>query len=110
MRPLHDNIFIVALPLPDTTASGLHLPETATNRGHEYRVLSRGPGRKHARTGELIPTTVHMDDIVVLPRHVAQANEIQIPLTARVLWGITEHERVYVVRESDVLAVVSREA
>lgn len=109
LRPLHDNVFIVRIKQPETTASGLHIPESAAQsqgKGFECRVLAAGPGRRNPKTGTLEPITVAAGDTVILGQY--QGTETQVPLLDRLDLGIGEQETVLVVRETEILAVVAR--
>jgi chaperonin GroES len=104
IQPLHDQVFLVRIKAPETTSSGLHVPESAQDRGVEARVVAVGPGRLHPETGIRMPMSVAAGDRAILARY--QGTEVQIPDEARAALGVGDREPVLVVREPEILAIV----
>lgn len=108
IHPLNDHVFLVRNKPADITASGLHLPESATARGFECRVLAVGPGRWNPNTETRNPMSIAAEDIVILSKY--QGTEVDVPTAVRLAWNLDDRVPVFSVRESEILAVVEEEA
>ena len=93
IRPLGDKIIVKRLEAETQTASGIFLPESATEKPQQARVVRTGDGRK-LDNGNIIDFQVKKGDIVLLSK-----------------WGGTElkhnDEEYLVLSEDEVLGVVS---
>ena len=90
LQPLEDRIVV----RPETTASGLVIPDTAQEKPQQGEVLAVGPGKRSDSTGELIPVDVNAGDTVIYSKYggteITSGGEDLLILSAR-----------------DVLAIVS---
>lgn len=92
IQPLSDYVVAVGEEAPTKTASGLYLPDTATEKPKTAKVVAVGPG-KVGDDNERVPMTVKVGDRIVYKSY----------STTDVKVGSTEY---ILVREEDVLATV----
>ncbi len=94
LKPLEDRIVVRPAAPEQTTASGLVIPDSATEKPQQGEVLAAGPGKRSDATGEVIAMDVAVGDIVVYSKYggteINSAGEDLLILNAR-----------------DVLAIVS---
>ena len=93
LKPLGDRLIVRAIEEEQTTASGLVLPDTATEKPQKGKVLAVGDG-KLDDAGKRIPLDVSEGDEVLYNNYVG--TEIKL-----------DGEDLLVLRESDVLAKVA---
>ncbi len=67
ISPLEDRIVIRQVDAEKTTASGLVLPDTATEKPQQGKVLAVGPGRIDD-SGNRVPMDIAVDDTVIYSR------------------------------------------
>ena len=92
IKPLADRVVVRALAREEKTASGIVLPDTAKEKPQEGEVIAVGPGRRE--DGKLIPLEVRVGDRILFSKYAG--TEIKL-----------NDEEVLVMRESDLLAVIS---
>ena len=68
IRPLEDRIVIQQQAAETTTASGLVLPDTATEKPQEGKVVAVGPGRVDDN-GNRVPMDVKIGDVVIYSKY-----------------------------------------
>ncbi len=87
LQPLDDRIVVRPNAPEQTTASGLVIPDTATEKPQQGEVLAAGPGKRSDSTGELIPMDVKVGDTVVYSKYggteISSAGEDLLILNAR---------------------------
>ena len=93
LKPLGDRLIVRALDEDETTASGLVLPDTAKEKPQKGEVLAVGDGPKD-EDGKRVALDVAKGDTVLYSKY--GGTEIKV-----------DGEDLLVLRESDVLAVVS---
>jgi len=93
LRPLGDRVVVKPKPRDEMTAGGLVLPDTATEKPQEGSVVSVGPGRV-LDTGTRVKMEVTPGDSVLFARYAGA--EVKL-----------EGDEYLVIRESDLLAVVT---
>ena len=93
LKPLGDRLIVRAIEEEQTTASGLVLPDTATEKPQKGKVLAVGDG-KLGDAGKRIPLDVSEGDEVLYSKY--GGTEIKL-----------DGEDLLVLRESDVLAKVA---
>jgi len=91
-RPLYDRVLIKRIDEPTQTASGLFLPDSATEKPSEGEILAIGNGRL-ADDGTISPLQVQVGDRVVFGKYAG--TEIKI-----------DGEDRLILREDDILGVV----
>ena len=93
LQPLDDRIVVRPAAPEQTTASGLVIPDTATEKPHQGEVLATGPGRR-SDAGELIPMDVNVGDTVVYSKYggteISSAGEDLLILNARDVLAIVK--------------------
>jgi chaperonin GroES len=93
LQPLEDRIVVRPGEPEQTTASGLVIPDTATEKPQQGEVLAVGPGKRSDNTGDLIPMDVSVGDTVVYSKY--GGTEITV-----------KGEDLLILSARDVLAVV----
>ena len=93
LKPLGDRLLVKPIEQEEKTASGIILPETAKEKPQEGEVLAAGPGARK-EDGTRIPMDVEVGDRVLYAKYAG--TEVKIDGTKHLI-----------LRESDVLAVVS---
>ena len=93
LKPLGDRVIVKPKAKEDVTKSGIVLPDTATEKPQEGEVLSVGPGRM-LDTGKRVEMEVKAGDSVLFAKYAG--TEVKL-----------DGEEYLVIRESDLLAIVS---
>lgn len=68
LRPLGDKVIVEVLDEPQTTSSGIVLPDSAQEKSQRGTVLAVGPG-KVMDSGEREPAEVAVGDVVVFAKY-----------------------------------------
>ena len=93
IKPLEDRIVVQANEVETTTASGIVIPDTATEKPQEGTVLSVGPGRIDDN-GNRIPLDVKVGDVVLYSKYggteVKYGGEDYLVLSARDVLAVVE--------------------
>ena len=92
VTPLEDRILIKHLERETQTESGIFLPESATEKPMQGKVVATGPG-KLLDNGERVKPSVTKGDVVVFGKY--SGTEIEIKGTAHLI-----------VRESELLGMI----
>ena len=92
IRPLHDRVVVRRLDEERTTAGGIVLPDSATEKPMEGMVISVGNG-KISENGDVRPLDVNAGDKVLFGKY--SGTEVKI-----------DGEELLVMREDDIMAVV----
>ncbi len=92
IRPLHDRVVVRRLDEEKTTAGGIVLPDSATEKPMEGEVISVGNG-KISENGDVRPLDVKPGDKVLFGKY--SGTEVKI-----------DGEELLVMREDDIMAVV----
>ncbi len=95
LKPLGDRIVVKVVAEVERTKSGIVLPDTAKEKPQEAEVVAAGPGGRNEQ-GDRIPMEVKVGDRVIFAKY--SGTEFK-----------QEDEEYLILRESDVLAVVTRE-
>ena len=93
LRPLGDRVVVKPLAREEVTQSGIVLPDTATEKPQQGEVLAVGPGRV-LDTGERVSPDVQQGERVLFAKY--SGTEFKL-----------EQEELLILRESDILAIVS---
>jgi len=94
LKPLGDRIVVKPIEQDEITAGGIMLPDTAKEKPQEGVILAVGPGTRND-AGERVLLDVAVGDIVLYAKYAG--TEIKL-----------EGEKVLVLRESDILAIVEK--
>ena len=95
LRPLSDRIVVKPIEREARTASGIILPESAREKPQEGEVLAVGPGARNDK-GEHMPLDIKVGDIVLYAKYAG--TEVKL-----------DEEKLLILRESDILAVIEEE-
>lgn len=93
MKPLHDRVLIKRLDDERTSAGGIVIPDTASEKPSRGKVVAIGSG-KILSDGKIMPLTVKVGDTVVFGKY--SGTEIKI-----------NGEELIVMREEDILGVIA---
>ena len=92
IRPLHDRVVIKRVEEERTTASGIVIPDSATEKPAQGEVLAVGNG-KIMDNGDVRPLDVKVGDTVMFGKY--SGTEVKV-----------NGEDLLVMREEDIMAVV----
>jgi chaperonin GroES len=93
LKPLGDRVVVQPKSREETTRSGIVLPDTASEKPQEGRVLSVGPGRM-LDSGKRVDMEVKAGDSVLFAKYAG--TEVKL-----------DGEDYLVIRESDLLAIMT---
>ena len=94
LRPLHDRVIVKRLENETKTASGIVLPDAATEKPDQGEVLAVGPGKRNDK-GELIALNVKVGDRVLFGKYSGQTVKFH-------------GDELLVMKEDDLFAVVEK--
>ena len=94
IRPLHDRIIVKRMEEERKTASGIVIPDSATEKPDQGEVIAVGPGKKDD-SGKTVAMDVKVGDRVLFGKYAGQGVKI-------------EGEEVLVMREEDIMGVVEK--
>src|SRR5687768_9972293 len=92
IAPLADRVVVRALEESETMRGGLYIPDTAKEKPQQGEIMAVGPGR--FEDGNRVPLDVKVGDKVLYGKY--SGTEVSV-----------EGESYLILRESDVLAVIS---
>ena len=93
IRPLHDRVIVKRVEAERTTASGIVIPDSATEKPDQGEVLAVGPGKRNDQ-GVQVALDVQVGDRVLFGK-----------------WSGTEvtvdGEELLIMKESDILGIIA---
>jgi len=92
IRPLHDRVVVRRSEEERTTASGIVIPDSATEKPDQGEVVAIGNGKKDDN-GKAIALDVKVGDKVLFGKYAGQAVKI-------------DGEELMVMTESDIMAII----
>ena len=92
IRPLHDRVVIKRMEEERTTASGIVIPDSATEKPIQGEVLAVGNGKVN-ENGDVRPLDVKVGDRVLFGKY--SGTEVKV-----------EGNEVLVMREDDIMGVI----
>lgn len=92
LRPIGDHLIVAPVVEPDTTASGLYIPETTLKPTMKAIVVGMGPGLP-GKKGIIKPIPVNMYDVILIGSMVG--TEVKV-----------DGDTLLIIREDDIIAVV----
>lgn len=92
IRPLHDRVVVKRVEAEETTASGIVLPGSATEKPDVGEVLAVGEGRRN-KAGERVALDVKVGDKVIFGKYSGQTVKV-------------DGEELLVMREEDIFGIV----
>ena len=92
LKPLGDRVVVEPIEQDEVTSGGIMLPDTAKEKPQKGKILAVGPGNRND-AGERIALDVSVGDTVLYAKYAG--TEIKL-----------DGDKVLVLRESDILAIV----
>ena len=92
IRPLHDRIIVKRVEEERRTASGIVIPDSATEKPDQGEVKAVGPGKRDDN-GKLIALDVKVGDRVLFGKYSGQSVKV-------------DGEELLVMREEDIMGVI----
>lgn len=92
IRPLHDRVIVKRLEEERKTASGIVIPDTATEKPDQGEIIAVGPGKRDDN-GKHIALDVKVGDKVLFGKYSGQTVKVS-------------GEELLVMREEDIMGVV----
>jgi chaperonin GroES len=92
IRPLHDRLVVKRLEEERTSAGGIVIPDSATEKPSQGKVLAVGNGKINDK-GEVRPLDVKVGDTVLFGQYAGTVQKV-------------DGEEVLIMREDDVLGVI----
>ena len=92
IRPLHDRVIVKRIDEERKTASGIVIPDTATEKPDQGEVLAVGKGKK-TDEGKLIALDVKVGDKVLFGKYSGQTVKVK-------------GDELLVMREEDIMGVI----
>ena len=94
LRPLHDRVIVKRLENETKTASGIVIPDAATEKPDQGEVLAVGPGKRNDK-GEQMALNVKVGDRVLFGKYSGQSVKV-------------DGDELLVMKEDDIFAVVEK--
>ncbi|MGQ3888850.1 co-chaperone GroES [Legionella sp. CNM-1927-20] len=94
IRPLHDRVVVRRLEEERTTAGGIVIPDSATEKPMRGKVIAVGAG-KNLDNGDVRALAVKVDDIVLFGKY--SGTEVKV-----------DGEELVVMREDDIFGVIEK--
>ena len=91
LRPLHDRVIVKRMEEERTTAGGIVIPDSATEKPARGEIVAVGGGKK-TDDGKLIPLDVKVGDKILFGKYAG--SEVKV-----------DGEEMLVMREEDIVAV-----
>jgi chaperonin GroES len=92
IRPLHDRIIVKRVEEERKTASGIVIPDSATEKPDQGEVKAVGPGKKD-ENGKVIAMDLKVGDRVLFGKYSGQTVKV-------------DGEELLVMREEDIMGVI----
>ena len=94
IRPLHDRVIVKRMEAETKTASGIIIPDAATEKPDQGEIVAIGNG-KVGDDGKLLPMNVKVGDRVLFGKYSGQAFKI-------------DGQELLTMREDDIIGVVEK--
>ncbi|MDH5764704.1 MAG: co-chaperone GroES [Gammaproteobacteria bacterium] len=92
IRPLHDRVVVKRMEETRTSAGGIVIPDSATEKPSQGEILAVGNGKVNDK-GEVRPLDVKVGDKVLFGQYAGTAQKV-------------DGEEVLIMREDDILGVI----
>jgi chaperonin GroES len=92
IKPIRDRILVKPLDAETVTKSGIVIPDNATEKPQQGRVLGAGTG-KITEKGEIVPLVIKEGDTVMYGKYSGQTVKV-------------DNEELIVLKEDEVMAIV----
>jgi chaperonin GroES len=93
IRPLHDRVVVKRMEEERTSAGGIVIPDSATEKPSEGKVMAVGKGKVN-ESGEVLAMDVKVGDKILFGKY--SGTEIKI-----------DGDEVLIMREEDILGVIA---
>jgi chaperonin GroES len=93
LKPLGNRVVIEPIEQDEVTASGIVLPETAKEKPQRGNIVAAGPGDRN-ENGDRIDLDVAVGDVVLFAKYAGTEFKM-------------DSKKLLILRESDLLAIVS---
>ncbi len=93
IRPLHDKVVVRRIEAETTTAGGIVIPDSATEKPQQGEVIAVGPGKK-SESGSVQPIGVAIGDKVIFGQYAG--NTVKVG-----------SEELLIMSESDIYGVIA---
>lgn len=90
--PLNDRVIVKRLEREDKTSSGIVIPDSASGKSDQGRVVAVGPGKKN-QDGKRVPTDLKSGELILFGKYAGQTVKLG-------------EEELLVLKEEDVIAVI----
>jgi chaperonin GroES len=94
IRPLHDRVIVKRMEEERKTASGIVIPDSATEKPDQGEVVAVGPGKKDD-SGKVIAMALKVGDRVLFGKYSGQTVKM-------------DGEELLVMREEDIMGVIEK--
>ncbi len=94
IRPLHDRVVVRRIEEERTSAGGIVIPDSATEKPMRGEILAFGPG-KALENGDIRPLAVKVGDIVLFGKY--SGTEVKV-----------DGQELVVMREDDIMGVIEK--
>ncbi len=94
IRPLHDRVNVKRMEEERKTASGIVIPDSATEKPDQGEVVAVGPGKKDD-SGKVIAMALKVGDRVLFGKYSGQTVKM-------------DGEELLVMREEDIMGVIEK--
>ena len=92
IRPLHDRVIVKRMEEERKTASGIVIPDTATEKPDQGEVVAVGPGKRDD-SGKLIEMSLKIGDRVLFGKYAGQTVKM-------------DGQELLVMREEDIMGIL----
>jgi chaperonin GroES len=94
LKPIRDRVVIQLLEAETATKSGIIIPDAATEKPNQGKVIAAGEGRI-TEEGVVIPMEVKPGDLVLFSKHAGQPVKV-------------EGKEYQILKEDDIMAIVQQ--
>jgi chaperonin GroES len=94
LKPIRDRVIIQVLEAETATKSGIIIPDAATEKPNQGKVLATGEGRI-TEEGVVIPMEVKTGDLVLFGKNAGQPVKV-------------EGKEYHILKEDDIMAIVQQ--
>jgi chaperonin GroES len=94
IRPLHDRVVVRRMEEERTTAGGIVIPDSATEKPMRGEVIAIGAG-KHLDNGDVRALAVKVGDVVLFGKY--SGTEVKV-----------DNKELVVMREDDIMGVIEK--
>ena len=92
LKPIRDRVVIQLLEAETATKSGIIIPDAATEKPNQGKVLATGEGRI-TEEGVVVPMEVKAGDLVLFSKYAGQAVKV-------------DGQEYHILKEDDIMAIV----